>query len=131
MVKKQELLELINWESSMAQPRYAGGHDDVMTSIFDGNAKVLNHWNENYWQGAVATAWEFPDGSVVIMTDYYGSCSGCDAWEGASDSEARSLITNIVTSSRVFDNIDEARNFCQDEKDGTDYPFEAAANLKF
>lgn len=79
----------------------------------------------------MATAFKFPDGTVVIMTDYYGSCSGCDSWEDASDDEARTMVTGIVTSARVFASVEEARTFCRDPKDAEDYPFYAASNLSF
>jgi len=130
-MQKSELLEKINWTVVLAAPRYAGGHDEVMQSIFEGSAEVLNHYNEGDYQGTVATAFVFPDGGVVIITDYYGSCSGCDSWEDASNEEARAMVTGLVTSARVFDNVEDARAFCEGDKSAEDYPFYAAANLKF
>jgi hypothetical protein len=130
-MKKHQLLDLINWDAVLAAPRYAGGHSDVMAAIFEGNAKVLCHYTENDYQGTLAIAYQFPDGGVAIVTDYFGSCSGCDSWEDASDDSARLMVTSLVTSARLFDTVEEAREFCKGAKSAEDYPFEAAQNLSF
>ena len=128
-MKKEELEKLIDWELVMKQPRYAGGHDDIMRNIFGSNAKVIAEWIEDDYQGYEAFAYQFKDGSIVIATDYFGSCSGCDAWEDATDDDAKELITEIVSSSRLFDNIDSAIRFCDGNLKGFHYPFESAKHL--
>lgn len=130
--KRASLVENINWDAVMDQPREAGGHDEIMQSVFDGAAEVIAHYNSRGYGGEVATAWRFPCGTVAIITDYYGSCSGCDAYEGAGDEDVRRLVSGMVGSARIFDTPEEAAKFCESEELGysEDYPFAAAAGLR-
>jgi hypothetical protein len=102
-VQDDRLQELIDWDNIMPMARNAGGHDDQMCGLFK-DATVLGHWNEGDWQGTVATCVKLDDGRVVIYNDYYGSCSGCDAWENASDEDAYVLCRNLANSAYVFEN---------------------------
>ena len=113
----------------MKQDRYAGGHEDIMKNIFGNNAKVIASWIEDDCQGSEAFAYQFNDGIIVLATDYFGSCSGCDSWEDATDEEARGNIREIVSSSRVFLSIKEALFFCQGDLKGFEYPFDSCSNL--
>lgn len=54
-MKTTDLQKLIDWETILPLPRYAGGHDEQMKSLFRG-ARVLAHWNEGDYEGTVATA---------------------------------------------------------------------------
>ena len=129
MVKKEDLEKYIDWELVMKQPRYAGGHDDIMKNIFGSNAKVIAEWIEDGYQGSEAFAYQFNDGTIVLATDYFGSCSGCDNWDGATDEEAKGLIREIISSSRVFPSVSEALLFCEGKLEGFEYPFESCSNL--
>jgi len=129
-MKKHEIKELINWVAVLAAPRSAGGHTDAMEAIFEGNAKVCASWVEKDYTGSEAFAYLFPDGTVVIMTDYFGSCAGCDAWEDATDDDVKLMVESLVNSSRVFDNAEEAYHFCLTEtKTAEQYPVKEAAHL--
>lgn len=105
-----ELQKLIDWEAIILMPRYAGGHDDQMTGLFK-NAKVIAHWNEGDYQGTVATCVQLEDGRFAIYNDYYGSCSGCDAWEGASDEEVRKMCVDLANSALVFESLSDVKEF--------------------
>ena len=126
-----QLPDLIDWPLVMAQPRYAGGHQAVMETIFGSNARVIAEHIDDDYQGTLAYAYEFGDGTVVILTDYFGSCSGCDAWEDASDSDARTLIQSMVHSARLFHNgVRGAYDYCTTvEDEAGEYPFHTASNL--
>ena len=78
-VQSDKMQKLIDWENIMKMSRYAGGHDDQMKGLFRG-AKVIVHWNEGDYDGQVATCVRLKDDRITIYNDYYGSCSGCDAW---------------------------------------------------
>ena len=125
------LRDLVDWDHVLAQPRYAGGHEEVMRAIFGSTSTVEAWWPGEGYQGDVAIAHRLADGRVVVMTDYYGSCSGCDAWEGAGDEEAIKLIIDAVNSARVFESLDDAKSWCAsiDPKDPVDYPYSAAKHL--
>lgn len=102
------LQDLIDWDNIMPMSRYAGGHDDQMCGLFKG-ATVLAHWNEGDWQGKVATAVKLEDGRVCCYCDYYGSCSGCDAWENATDEDIRVMCRGLANSAKIFDDIEDMK----------------------
>lgn len=132
MATKQEVYDSINWTEVMAASRRAGGHYEVMESMFEGAAEIVDHWVEDDYQGTLAIAWKFPDGSVAVLTDCFGSCSGCDSWEDATDDEARSMIQSLASSARVFDSEAEAAAWCRNaDADACDFTMRAAKNLKF
>lgn len=127
-----DLDTLIDWPHVMSQPRYAGGHEEVMRSIFGCASEVIAWWHEGGYQGTIAIAHKLRDGRVVVMTDYYGSCSGCDAWDCADDETARTLVLNLVHSARIFDSVKTAHDWCaavDTDKTPSDYPFSEAVNL--
>ena len=107
---------LIDWEHIMPMERYAGGHDDQMKGLYKG-AKVIGHYNENDYQGMVATCVKLPDGRFVIYNDYYGSCSGCDSWDGASDDEVRKLCIDLANGSFIFQNLKDVVEYLKAARD--------------
>lgn len=98
----------------MPMSRYAGGHDDQMKGLFK-DAKVIAHYNEGDYQGQVATCVEFIEGEfagkVAIYNDYYGSCSGCDSWEDASDDDVRKMCIDLSNGAYLFDCLDDVKTF--------------------
>lgn len=111
-----ELQKMIDWENILKMSRYAGGHDDQMIGLFKGSI-LIAHWNEGDYQGSVATCVLLPDGRYVIYNDYYGSCSGCDAWEGANDEEVRRMCIDLSNGAYIFENISDIVEFLKGEKD--------------
>ena len=109
---------LIDWEHIMPMDRYAGGHDDQMKGLYKG-AKVIGHYNENDYQGMVATCVKLPDGRFVIYNDYYGSCSGCDSWESATDDEVRKLCIDLANGSFIFQNLKDVVEYLKAARDET------------
>jgi hypothetical protein len=121
---------LIDWDKVMNVDRYAGGHIEVMEAIFGDRAQIIARYVEEDYQGTEAFAYEFPDGTIAIITDYFGSCSGCDAWEGAADEEARNMIRSLAIDARLFPNRQEAREFCETGcKTAEQWCMQAAENL--
>lgn len=110
-----ELQALIDWENVMAMPRYAGGHDEQMKGLFKG-AKVVAHWNQGNYQGTVATCVKLPDGHFLAYNDYYGSCSGCDSWEDATDVEVKKLCIDLANGAYIFDSLDDVVTFLSQEE---------------
>jgi len=109
-VQTDEMQNQIDWENIMKMPRYAGGHDEQMKGLFRG-ASVVGHWNEGDYSGVVATCAQLADGRVAIYNDYYGSCSGCDAWEDATDDEIRKLCIDLANGAYIFGDAEGAREF--------------------
>jgi hypothetical protein len=113
-----ELQDFIDWDSIMPMSRYAGGHDEQMKGLFK-NATVIAHYNENDWQGQVATCVKFNSGKYksqyAIYTDYYGSCSGCDAWEDASDSDVKRLCIDLSNGAYIFKTLKDVKDFLENK----------------
>lgn len=127
-----DLEKLIDWELVLAQPRYAGGHEEVMRNIFGKNAEVIAWWSDNDYQGTIAVAYQFASGEVAIMTDYYGSCSGCDSWEDSSEQDARNMILGLCGSAKQFANREQAAAWTKaiySQEKPWEYPWNSAANL--
>lgn len=129
----KNLEDMIDWPGALAQPRYAGGHEEVMRSIFGPASAVIAWWSDNDYQGTIAIAHQInEDGRVVVMTDYYGSCSGCDSWEDSSEEDARRMIHDLVQHAKVFPTRAEAAAWCADVNaiaKPHEYPFTSAINL--
>ena len=114
-----ELQSLINWDAILPMERYAGGHDEQMKGLFK-DVTVIAHWNENDYQGMVATCVKFNSGKYKdhygIYNDYYGSCSGCDAWEDASDELVKKLCIDLSNSTYIFKTLDDVKEFLQKKR---------------
>ena len=130
MLSKQDVLDSVDWDSVMKAPRYARGHEEVMRTMFGDKAKVIGEYVEDDYQGDEAFAYEFEDGTIAIITDSFGSCSGCDSWEDATDEEARNMVRELAINARLFPNRVEAREFCENGTDAAEqWTMRAAKNL--
>jgi len=110
----------------MGLPRTAGGHDEQMMLLLK-ETTLIAHWNEGDYQGKVATCTMLNDTKeIVIYVDYYGSCSGCDAWEDASDDEVRQLCDQLATGAYIFNNIEDCIDFLQTGDVERSYKWEGA-----
>ena len=106
-----ELIDRIDWENIMPMERYAFGHDAQMKGLLK-NVTVLAHYNEGDYQGAVATCVKLNDtNEIIIYQDLYGSCSGCDAWDGASDEEVQKLCIDLAKGAYIFKNLEDCKTF--------------------
>ncbi len=115
--QSDKLISRINWNEIMTMDRCAGGHDNQMQGLLT-NITVLGHYNEGDYQGMVATCVELNDtGEVVIYNDSYGSCSGCDAWEDASDDDVKSMCKQLVCDAYIFKTLDDCINFLSNSID--------------
>lgn len=109
--QSDKLKDRIDWENIMKMPRYAGGHDDQMRGLLK-DVTILGHWNEGDYQGYVATCVRLNDtGEVVIYNDSYGSCSGCDAWDGATDEDVKQMCTQLACGAYIFKNLEDCIYF--------------------
>ena len=104
------LQNMIDWDSIMKMDRNAGGHDEQMQGLIAGST-VIGHWNEGDHQGMVATCIMLPDGRFAIYNDYYGSCSGCDSWEDATDEEVKNMCIGLANGAYVFQSLDDVKEF--------------------
>jgi len=115
------LNEKLNWEEIMKAPRVAGGHEDVMRVLFTG-ARVIAEWIESDYQGSEAFAYALSNGDVAILTDYFGSCSGCDSWEDAGDESVRHLCSTLANNAKIFGSGIEAFEYCHSVGTDPDSP---------
>jgi hypothetical protein len=109
-IQSNELQSQIDWDAIMKMSRYAGGHDEQMEGLFKGSSPV-GHWNEGDYQGKVATCVQLTDGRYAIYHDYYGSCSGCDSWEDASDESVKAMCIGLADSAYIFGFLQDVLDF--------------------
>ena len=107
------LKDLINWNKIMSQPRYAGGHEEIMKNLFK-NAKVIASYIENNYQGIEGFIYKLPD-QYVIVSDYFGSCSGCDEYDSCSDKELKNLCIQLANNAHSFSTLNEVVNFLSND----------------
>ena len=105
-----KLQSLIDWKNIMKMERWAGGHDEQMKGLFK-DVEVIAHWNDGDYQGQVASCVKLPTNEYVIYNDFYGSCSGCDAWEGACDDDVRTMCIGLANSAFIFKSLEDVKVF--------------------
>ena len=128
--QSDKLADRIDWENIMLMDRYAGGHDDQMQGLLK-DVTIVAHYNEGDYQGYVATCVRLNDtGEIVIYNDSYGSCSGCDAWEDATDDDVRQMCRQLACGAYVFKNMEDCREFLSDPdsiENSSDWRWSSAA----
>lgn len=45
---------------------------------------------------------------IVLISDSYGSCSYCDAWQECTEEDARRMCINLANDAHMFDSVEEA-----------------------
>lgn len=103
------LKDHLDWDELMKAPRCAGGHSSIMHVLFK-DAKVIEHYIQDDYQGDEAFIY-FLNDEYILVTDYFGSCSGCDAWEDATNEEVETLCTQLANNAHRFDTIGELIHF--------------------
>lgn len=92
-------------ESVAAQCRYG----DNAARVFDG-AEVIWECSTNDYQGSANVLLRLRDGRFAHYEWTYGSCSGCDEWEGSGYSDDE--IDRIMRETAVyFDDRDTLRRY--------------------
>jgi hypothetical protein len=113
------LKDYINWQMMLntdITPRYAGSHVGQYSNLFEHSSVIANYTSGDYdGQDILVYLFAPPEPNVpckvVAITDYFGSCGGCDGWEDISDEDLRTMLISIANSARMFDTIDEAIEF--------------------
>lgn len=94
--------EKLNICNEVEEARYS----DILQKVLDDLSakKLLRKDYESCYQGHVDVDVLLNDGRVFSYKYYYGSCSGCDEWEGESysDEEIKNIMLKEAT---IFDNI--------------------------
>lgn len=112
------LKDFINWELVMVQNRSAGGHSEIMENLFK-DAFVLSSYVESDYQGEEAFIYKLKkryqngEGTFILVTDYFGSCSGCDSYEGCSNEQLRNLCIQLANNSHSFKSLGKLINFIE------------------
>jgi hypothetical protein len=113
------LKDLLNWEGiKAANARQAA----TLNNLFL-NSQVLAAVDEGDYQGTVGYAYlvfgwtDFA--KIVVLTDSYGSCSGCDIWQSLEGDghgeEIRNMCIQLANNAHNFDSIEEAIDFLEKE----------------
>jgi len=114
-----KVADFINWEIMLDEdktPRYSGSHIDQMKNFLVDSDIIASEYDDNY-QGHDSMVFLFTpanpklDPKLIIVTSYFGSCSGCDAWENAKDDDLRQSLVAIANNARVFDSFEDILRF--------------------
>jgi hypothetical protein len=119
-VTKSNLSTFIDLATVLASPRVVGGHVQMLKGIFTGNAPCIAYYcspgvttGDDHWQGVTSLAYRFDiDGTICVLSDYFGSNYCCDIVIGASDATITSLITTVVNNARLFISLEKAIKYC-------------------
>lgn len=128
------LKDFLDWDRILKQRGSAGGHSEIMDVLFI-NGIVLANVSTNDYQGYVGYAYLVygytHTAKIVVISDSYGSCSGCDGWEDADEKSIRQMCTNLANDAHMFDSIEEAIDWLIKAKDDATYYewHELGANL--
>jgi hypothetical protein len=104
----------------MQQERYAGGHEEVLRVLFKG-ATVIAEYSTGGYSGTVGMGYLLEDGRYVVLSDFFGSCSGCDSWEGSTNEDAHRLCIELANNAKYFNTIAEAIAFLAATDKDADY----------
>lgn len=109
------LKDFLDWNRIMkAEGRSAGGHSEILDCLFKDSVVLASHIDDDYQgkTGYVYIVHNFINfAKIVVVSDYFGSCSGCDVWEDASDEDIRDLCIQLANNAHMFDSINEAIEF--------------------
>lgn len=118
------LKDFLDWDRIMKATRSAGGHQEILDVLFI-NGVVLGYVSTGDYQGNVGYAYLVygytHTAKIVVISDSYGSCSGCDAWETAGDESVRQMCTNLANDAHTFDTIEETIEWLNKAKDDAAY----------
>lgn len=111
------LSDFIDWEFAMDQGhRSAGPKIEVISGLFEHTHLIASH-EEGSYHGSVCVVLLFAppnpniDPKVLLITDHFGSCGGCDVWDGAGDDTVKELVISIANNARQFDSFDDLIQF--------------------
>ena len=89
--------------------------------LLGGGKEILRVSYEADYQGYLDIDVLLNDGRVFSYKYWYGSCSGCDAWEDATDDDVRIMCKQLVGGALIFQNLEECKKFLSSKKDATQY----------
>lgn len=124
------MADFIDWKTMLDEsitPRTAGSHVDHLSKMFV-NSHMIAHHSDGNWSGwdAVVILFAPPNPAlkpkIVLITDHFGSCSGCDVWDEVSDRTLKELLISIANNARTFDSFEEIDNFLGEIIDRLDDP---------
>lgn len=118
------LKDFLDWDRITKQHASAGGHSEILDVLFI-NGIVLGSVSTDDYQGYMGYCylvygWTHT-AKIVLISDSYGSCSGCDQWEDASEADVRKLCTDLANDAHSFDSIEEAIEWLKKAKDDSAY----------
>lgn len=111
--KTYPLIDHVSMEKLLKLPRNSGGHTEILNNLFiDG--EVIASVVQNDYQGEEVYIYHLQDGHFVVVTDSFGSCSGCDSWEDCSDFDVPRLIQAILNNAITLPDMTNLLRFLID-----------------
>lgn len=114
-----KMSDFINWETMLdgkRTSRCSGSHIEQLSNLFKDSVVIASNSN-GYYQGDDCLVFLFTpadpkiEPKLVLVTSYFGSCSGCDSWDGANDKHLGELLIAIANNARTFNSFEEIDDF--------------------
>lgn len=99
-----------DWEDQYEITGHAGGHLHLLKYALPGIEIIASAYVGDY-QGSEAMAFRLPDGRFGVVSSYYGSCSGCDAFDGVEGERLVELCQSVLRDTLVFTYFEEMLAF--------------------
>jgi hypothetical protein len=106
------LKDFLDWQ---AIDNAKGDQGNTLSNLFI-NGIVLASVSTEDWQGYLGYAYLVygytKTVKIVVLSDSYGSCSGCDQWQAIADNydskAIHQMCINLANDAHAFDSIEEA-----------------------
>lgn len=109
------------------EDRWVGDSLDSLYTFLREPAHVIAAESVGSYQGthyAILAVYSGPQSSYALWTDYYGSCSGCDAYIDAEPQECFEMTKGTLRNIRKFWSLDEIEDAIEAmKKDAANYSF--------
>lgn len=129
-MKRHELRTLVESTKPTANRylcSYDGADRDQCLSVALPTGEVIAKYWEDDYQGVCAWAFRFPDGSVLLVSDYFGSCSGCDSFQAVnSEYEAYELTRTLIYNGKLCHSVAAAIRWIKKDASEEKYSSERA-----
>jgi len=95
---------------------YENNSIEIYNNFFTEPVKCIFSWIEDDWQGTIVCVYTYKNYYVYLRGDF-GSCSGCDYFEGSSEVEIADKLLKIFENIKIY----KPENFIKIKENFTEY----------
>jgi len=116
-----KMSDFIDWETMLDDSktmRSSGSKIDQLSRMFLHSHMIASDSSGDYQgEDTVVILFTPPipdtDPKIIIISSYYGSCSGCDSWEDANDKNMKEILESLANNARLFDNFEDTIKYLE------------------